>query len=117
MYEDIPEAREPYLMIIDRLMYVAFAYILTGDDKYLPVVERLVTVASYGPTGITRPEGMPGYGGRARPDNVEINEDLALFYDWFYNLMTPRQREIVLESLRWRTEYIMYSYSWRSRKG
>ena len=117
IYEDIPEVREPYLMIIDRLMQVAFAYMLTGDDKYLPVVNRLVTVASYGPTGITRPEGMKGVGSPARPDNVEINEFLALFYDWFYKKMTPQQRETVLESLRWRTEHIMYSYSWRSRKG
>lgn len=117
LYADIPEVREPYLMIIDRLMYVCFAWVLTGDDKYLSVVERMVAVASYGPTGITRPEGMPGVGGRARPDNVELNEDLALFYDWFYHQMSAGQRRIVLKSLRWRTEYIMYSYSWRRNQG
>jgi len=117
-YSDIPPwldpdgSDAPYLQMIDRLMNMAFAYMLSGDDRFLAVVDRLVTVASWGREGETRSEGMGG-----SPDNVSLNEYLGLFYDWFYDVLTPGQRKVVIESLRWRLEHIVNNYSWRQRRG
>lgn len=102
----------PYLIMIERLMNMAFAFVLTGEEKYLDVAPRLVTVAEYAPGGQTSPEGLGG-----SEDNVALNEYLSLFYDWFYNHLPRRMRNSVLESLRWRTEHIVNNYSWRQRQG
>ncbi len=118
IYRDIPPwldpdgSDAPYLQMIDRLMNMAFAYVLTSDKRFLAVVDRLVTVASWGREGETRPEGMGG-----SPDNVSLNEYLGLFYDWFYDILTPEQRKIVLEGLRWRVDHIVNNYSWRRGGG
>jgi hypothetical protein len=120
IYEDIPPWLDPdggdapYLQMADRLMNMAFAYMLSGDERYLSVVERLVIVASWGKTGETRPEGVEG--GRS-PDNVSLIEYLSLFYDWFYDRLTPVEKKTVLEGLRWRVEHIVNNYSWRQGNG
>jgi len=120
IYEDIPPWKDPdggdapYLLMADHLMNMAFAYMLSGDEKFLPVMERMVTVASWGRTGETRPEGM---GGGRSPDNVSLIEYLSLFYDWFYERLSARDRGIVLEGLRWRVEHIVNDYSWRQGEG
>jgi hypothetical protein len=95
-------------------MNMAFAYMLSEDERFLAVVDRLMTVASWGRTGETRPEGMEGGGS---PDNVSLIEYLSLFYDWFYDRLTPVQKSVVLEGLRWRVEHIVNNYSWRQRNG
>lgn len=118
IYRDIPPWLDPdgtdapYLQMIDRLMNMAFAWVLTGDDRFLAVVDHLVTVASWGTEGGSRPEGMGG-----SPDNVSLNEYLSLFYDWFYHVLTPEQRKTVLEGLRWRVDHIVNNYSWRRDGG
>jgi len=118
LYPDIPPWLDPdggdapYLLIIERLMNMAFAYMLTGDERFLAVTGRLRTVAAYGTGGATSPEGLGG-----SEDYVALNEYLSLFYDWFYDHLSPVARSQVLESLRWRTEHIVNSYSWRGRKG
>jgi len=120
IYSDIPPWLDPdggdapYLQMADRLISMAFAYMLSGDERFLEVVERLVTVASWGRTGETRPEGVEG--GRS-PDNVSLIEYLSLFYDWFYDELSPAQRATVLEGLRWRVEHIVNNYSWRQGVG
>jgi len=120
IYSDIPPWLDPdggdapYLQMADRLISMAFAYMLSGDERFLEVVERLVTVASWGRTGETRPEGVEGGGS---PDNVSLIEYLSLFYDWFYDELSPAQRATVLEGLRWRVEHIVNNYSWRQGVG
>lgn len=120
IYQEIPPWLDPdggdapYLQMADRLMNMAFAFMLTEDERFLAVVDRLVTVASWGRMGETRPEGMEG--GRS-PDNVSLIEYLSLFYDWFYDKLSPAQRATVLEGLRWRVEHIVNDYSWRQGRG
>ena len=118
LHPDIPPWPDPdggdavYLLIIERLMNMAFAYMLTGDERFLAVVERLKRVAAYRTGGETSPEGLGG-----SEDYVALNEYLSLFYDWFYDHLSPARRSAVLGSLRWRTEHIVNNYSWRQRKG
>ena len=44
------------------LVSVAFAYLLTSDEKYAGFKERFLTIASYPPGGYASPEGasVPG---------------------------------------------------------
>ena len=113
-WEDPDGGDEPYLLMVGRLANMAFVYMLTEDERFLAVKERFLSVASWGQTGETRPEGMQGGGS---PDNVSLIEYLSIFYDWFYNSLTPEERAIVLEGLRWRAEHIVNDYSWRQGKG
>ncbi len=118
IFDDIPPWLDPdgtdapYLQMADRLMNMAFAWVLTADTRYLAVTERMVTLATWGAGGATRPEGMGG-----SPDNVSLNEYFALFYDWFYHVMTPAQKKTVLNALRWRVEHIIDNYSWLRDNG
>ncbi|HUU26982.1 MAG TPA: DUF4962 domain-containing protein [archaeon] len=118
LYPDIPGRLDPdggelpYLKLADRLIEMAFAYMLTGDRKFRAVTGPFLTLASYPPGGRSSPEGLGG-----NEDYVALNEYLSLFYDWFYNEMTPAQREKILACLRWRVDHIVNSFSWRSRGG
>ena len=118
IYTDIPPhldpdgSDDPYLIMIDRLMDMAFAYMLTGDSRFLAVVPRMTTVATWRDQGATAPEGLGG-----SPDNVSLNEYLSLIFDWFYDELTPQQKGKILDGLRWRTDHILYNYSWRSKHG
>ncbi|MBW7996716.1 MAG: hypothetical protein FVQ81_09165 [Candidatus Glassbacteria bacterium] len=119
LYPDIPAwpdpdgGDDPYMLIIERLMNMAFAHMLTGDNRFLAVAGRMVTVAGWTTGGATAPSGTEGGG----EDAVALNEYLSLFYDWFHDRLTADMRKIVLESLRWRTDHIVNSYSWRQRRG
>lgn len=117
-FRDIPPHLDPdgsslpYLFMIERLTNMAFAWVLTGDQRYLAVIDPFVALAAYPPGGPTSPEGIGG-----SEDYGVVTEFLSLFYDWFYHELKPAQRKVVLEGLRWRTDHIVNSYSWRQRKG
>lgn len=117
-YKDLPEHLDPdggdpvYLSIITRLTEMAFAWVLTGEDKYKAVMDRMLTVAAWPRGGQSSPSGAGG-----SEDYGAVTEFLSLFYDWFYHELSEAQREVVLESLRWRTDAIVNNFSWRSRDG
>ncbi|MBN2288458.1 MAG: hypothetical protein JXQ83_03930, partial [Candidatus Glassbacteria bacterium] len=117
-YRDLPSKLDPdggdlpYLFMFERLTNMAFAWVLTGDDRFLAVIDRLVALASYPPGGPTSPEGAGG-----NEDYGVVTEFLSLFYDWFYHALTPGQRATVIEGLRWRTDHIVNNYSWHQRRG
>ncbi len=101
-----------YLRLVNRLIKMAFAYMITADEDFLAVIEPFLTVAAYPPGGHSSPEGIGG-----NEDYVALNEFLALFYDWFYHEMSPDQRNKILACLHWRVDHIVNNYSWRTNHG
>jgi hypothetical protein len=118
LFHDLPSKLDPdggdlpYLFMFERLTNMAFAWVLTGEQRYLAVIDRFVALASYPPGGPTSPEGIGG-----SEDYGVVTEFLSLFYDWFYDELSPDLRKEVLAGLRWRTDHIVNSYSWHQRKG
>ncbi|MFP3905183.1 MAG: heparinase II/III family protein, partial [Armatimonadota bacterium] len=56
-----------------------------------------------------------GYGtGDGNEDATQGNEFLALLFDWLYNDMTADQRAVMINSLEWRTDHIMNTFSFRT---
>lgn len=109
--EDEPST--PFYAIAHDLALVAFVYRMTGDEKYAGVVERAVTWASYPPGGRSSPEGL---GGDGSEDATQGNEFLALLFDWLYQDLSDRQRQVMIDSLAWRVDHIMNSFAWRRLK-
>lgn len=103
------EPKRAFYRIAEDLVAVAFAWKLTGDERYAGVVERAVTFASYPPGGRASPEGL---GGDGAEDATQGNEFLALLFDWLYEDMTDEQRAVMIRSLEWRVDHIMNNFSW-----
>jgi len=87
---------------------LAFAFMLTGDEKYLAAKERLVALASYPPGGKASPEGV----GAANKFSTKITEHLGVAFDWLYDALSEAERDAIIHSLDWRIGHIMNSYSW-----
>lgn len=103
------EPERAFYRIAEDLATVAFAWRITGDDRYAGVVERAVTWASYPPGGRSSPEGL---GGDGAEDATQGNEFLALLFDWLYRDLTDEQRAVMIRSLEWRIDHIMNNFSW-----
>ena len=108
-------AKEPdtsFHSIARELTIVCFAWVLTQDEKYSPVKERAVTLASYPQGGRASPEGA---GGDSAEDSTQVNEYLALLFDWLYPVLSEAERRVMIQSLEWRTDYWMNSFAWQRR--
>ncbi|MFO8078783.1 MAG: DUF4962 domain-containing protein [Armatimonadota bacterium] len=118
-WDDFPEtdrADEPeqaFYRIAHDLAMVAFVWRITEDDRYSGVIDRAVTWASYPAGGRASPEGL---GGDGNEDATQGNEFLALLFDWLYEDMTDEQRAVMINSLEWRVDHIMNSFSWRGQR-
>ena len=95
------------------LVSCAFAYLLTGDDKYAGFKERFLRIASWPRGGFSSPEGA----GAADKWETHLTEYLGLFYDWFFHELTPQERSVVRHSLEWRIDHTMNSFAWRRNNG
>ena len=95
------------------LVSCAFAYLLTGDEKYVGFKERFLRIASWPRGGFASPEGA----GSADKWETHLTEYLGLFYDWSYDELTPRERSVVRKSLEWRIDHTMNSFAWRRNDG
>jgi hypothetical protein len=107
------EPRTGFYAIAHDLALVAFVHCMTDDEKYAGVKERAVAWASYPPGGRSSPEGL---GGDGSEDATQGNEFLALLFDWLYQDLSDRQRQILIDSLAWRVDHIMNSFAWRRLK-
>jgi hypothetical protein len=99
-----------YFKLCQELTKTAFAYLITGEEKYATVLEIWKAIAAYPIGGASSPELM-GVGADSE-DNTSITEYLACVYDWFYNDFTKAERTVFEESLEWRLEAWMYNFSW-----
>ena len=101
-----------YLWEISReLTQTAFVYLVTEDERYKNILDIWTTIADYPKSGPGSPEGMGG-GYAESEDNTSITEYLACVYDWFYDELTPKQREKFEKSLEWRIKDFMYNFRW-----
>ena len=107
---DIKPAPEPYLKIAYDLTLVAFLRVITGDQRYEGVKERAVKLASFPRGGRSSPEGA---GGESDEDSTQINEMLALIFDWLYQELDESERAVMIRSLEWRTDHVMNGFSWK----
>lgn len=120
-YRDFPESDSErvspngsgYLQMARSLTHLAFAYQLTGEEKYAGFRERFLRMASWGPGGCSAPEGMAGN----TKWNTHLTEFLGLFYDWSYHDLSATERTTVRESLEWRIAHTLDNYAWRIGKG
>ena len=103
-----------YIRIGSGLTCVAFAYLLTGDDKYLSCKERFLRIASWPFGGPSSPEGASEKGAKW-PSH--LTEYLGLFYDWFYDKLSPSERATVRQSLEWRIKWTLNNFAWLSMNG
>jgi len=95
------------------LVSCAFAYLLTGDERYAGFKERFLRIASWPRGGFSSPEGA----GAADKWETHLTEYLGLFYDWFYDELTPQERSVVRKSLEWRIHHTMNCFAWRRNNG
>ena len=91
------------------LTNMAFAYMLTGDEKYLAMKDRLLTMARYQPNGCSSPEGFPN----GEKFCTKITEFMGVCFDWLYPILSEAERETIIHSLDWRIEHTLNEYSWR----
>lgn len=99
-----------YFKLSQKLIQTAFAYRVTGDEKYSNILDIWKTIASYPKGGATSPEGM-GEGADSE-DNTSITEFMACVYDWFYDEFTPQERLVFEKSLEWRIKDWMFDFRW-----
>lgn len=101
-----------YMQRCREMVAVAFAYLLTGDEKYAGFQRNFVTVASWLKGGKSSPEGIVG------PKwPTHITEYLGLIYDWFYDELTEAERATIRDSLQWRIEHTVWSFAWKRNEG
>lgn len=110
---DSKKLGKDYYQMAHEMLAVAFAYILFEDAKYLGCKERFLKFASWEKGGFSSPEAA---GGKTE-DATQSNEFLALFFDWFYEDLNDEERQIMINSLEWRIDHTINSFSWRRRKG
>jgi len=102
-----------YMQMCRKMVAVAFAYLLTGDEKYAGFRERFLTVASWPKGGYASPEGA----GAVAKWETHVTEYLGLFYDWFYDDLSEAERAVVRGSLEWRIRHTMWSFAWKRGDG
>jgi len=101
-----------YMSYSAAMVNVGFAYMLTGDEKYAGVKDRLVTMASWPKGGYSSPEGLV-----AHKWNTHLTEHMGMLYDWLYDDLTPAERTTVRRSLEWRLDWTLNSFAWRVNDG
>ncbi len=115
-YRNFPKTDDKpgnYMSVSHPLVFVGFAYLLTGDEKYAGFKERILTIASWPKGGESSPEGK----GHRLKWNTHMTEYMGFLYDWFYDEWTPRERKQLRESLEWRLDWTLNDFAWRVEGG
>jgi hypothetical protein len=104
-----------YFEISKNVLLVGLAHKLTGENRYRGHKERMLQIASWEPgSGYSSPEGMPP---TRQKWSTHLNEELALYYDWFYHDLSSSERAIFIGSLRWRLKHTLWSFIFYHDKG
>ncbi len=90
------------------LANMAFAYLLTCDEKYLAVKDRLLTMARYQPGGYSSPEGFAD----GSKFCTKITEFMGVCFDWLYPVLSRDERATIIDALDWRIAHTLNEYSW-----
>lgn len=89
---------QAFANIARELAVAAFAYRLTGEERYLTAKDHAVALARFPIGGLASPE----YHGPRRKWATQITEFLALVHDWLHPELTAEERGIILHSIDWR---------------
>ncbi len=111
--QDDSDKSTSYMQMCRKLVFVMFAHILTGDEKYSGYRERFLQVASWPKGGYASPEKAGAIG----KWSSHLNEYLGLFYDWRYDDLSDEERAVVRGSLEWRLRHTMLSFAWKRDDG
>lgn len=104
-----------YFSLAKNTLIVALAHKITGDNQFDGHKERMLRIASWGPgEGYSSPEGMPP---TKQKWSTHLNEELALYYDWFYHDLSAGEQDIMRGSLKWRLEHTLWSFCFTRNKG
>ncbi len=98
-----------YESAAQKVLLAAFAYKITGQEKYRNAVDIFAKIAAYPKGGRSSPEGM---GGDSEENSTSVTEYLALAYDWLYDEYSPAQRAAFEASLEWRLRGWLYEFRW-----
>ena len=85
-------------------LYEAFLNRIGERDTFDEVKRVFLHVARIPKGGWASPEG---HGSTIKHTTI-ITTDLAIFYDWFYDRLTPTERQTLLDSIEWRIHAQMY---------
>ncbi len=96
--DESPYDDQQWAGIAGEIAAAAFAYRLTGDEKYAPARDLAVALAGFAKGGMASPE----YHGPPRKWPTQITEYLAVCYDWLYEDMDEADRATVRDSVQWR---------------
>ena len=108
---DKKKASAPFLLMARDLTLVAFVWrVIDPSPAYAGVKERALTLASYPKGGGASPEGA---GGESQEDSTQINELLALLFDWLFPALTGAEQQVFIRSLEWRADHWVNSFAWK----
>lgn len=117
---DVPKTNVWNLNRRDRLEFAymaegiantAFAYRLTGDEKFAACKDMLVDFTKYKLGGLSSPE----WHGNPHKFAVEIPKFLTLAYDWLYDDLSDSERAKIREAIDWRLDAIFFAgKSWET---
>lgn len=100
--------------IASGLLDAIFAYQVTGDDEYKRAVNYFLKIAGFPPGGQTSPEYFYK-GGKA---GTNMLPQLALFYDFGYDLLNESERKKILNAIEWRMKAVIEGkYSFHGENG
>lgn len=94
---DASEVRQKLRRHAKHLPYVALAYRVTGEKKYLDAAMMHVTLLN----NVARALDI-----KADLDRAHLVEGLSLAYDWLHSAMTDKQRELVRTTLAWHSRIL-----------
>jgi hypothetical protein len=96
------------------LAAAAFAWRLTGDERFAAARDHAVALARFPQGGLASPE----YHGAPRKWPTQITEMLAVCYDLFHEQLSDEQSETIRGSIAWRLEAVyLQRHSWRLDDG
>ncbi len=97
-----------------RLVDAAIAHRLTGDEEFAKAKDHFLHIAAFEPGGFTSPEYH--YTGAKWGTRVTVH--LAMFYDWWHDLLSEDERQKLLDAIEWRLELNLLEHrSWQGGKG
>jgi hypothetical protein len=101
-----------------RLITVAFAYKVTGDPNYAGAKDLLLRLAEFPHTANNRSLSWPEFHGATTKQTTALTEYFALLYDWYYDDLTPAERELLRDRVSHRVRQVfLEGRSWRDQNG
>lgn len=90
--------------LTNMMLEEAFLNLIGERDTFDEIKPRFMRIAKMPPGGWASPEG---HGSTIKHTSI-ITTDLAIFRDWFYDRLTPEERDTLLKAVEWRLRAQMF---------